>query len=436
MAISTTVAHYIKSFSWMMLENIVKTFLGLVVTIYVIRYLGPTDFGLLSFGLSIVGILYPVTTLGLDAILFRNIIKNIENERTLIHTAKVLRLYTAILLTLIVSIYIYNLSLSGNLKCVLELLLLGLIIESFSIYKEYFSAIVRTKYIAISSIFSMLSSSILKIVFIVLKFNVVWFALAFLVQKIVNVMALKYFYNKRSSVNSNMVVFDKMIAKDMLTDSWPLIFTSFTGLLYMYTDQLLIKYFLNLTQVGLYAGAVKLVMFFYVIPSIISNIIYPKIIKLREKLSKSEFVYKMSMIYFFNLFIACSILVVFMLFSERIVLFLLGEEFTSSSEVLLIYCFGLIFVFFQANNNKLLIMENLQKLMLSRNILGLSINFFLNIILIPKYGIKGAAFATVCTEIIIMMSYGLNDRTRYIMFLQLSAPFYPIYRLRKQKFSN
>lgn len=413
-----------------MLENIVKVFIGFAVTIYVIRYLGPSDFGLLSYALSIVGILYPVATLGLDAILFRNIIKDKDNEKTLIKTAFMLRVLFSIFIFLLIGVGITFFIADKILSVLLIILLFGLVIDSFEVYRAYFSAHVQNKYIAISSMFSNIFSSLLKVLFIFTKLGVVWFAVAFIVQKVFNVISLKYFYSKKST--EDIGSYDKKLAKEMLNDSWPLIFTSFAGLLYMYTDQILIEYFLDVEQVGLYAAAAKLVMFFYVIPSIISNIIYPKIMELHKNLETVKFLSKVEKIYFVNFMIAVSILSFFLLFGEWLILFLFDEAFASSVDVLIIYAFGLVFVFFAANNNKLLMIDNLQKLMLGRNILGLGVNVVLNILLIPLYGIKGAAIATVLTEMIVMLSYGLNTKTRYIMWLQLKTFVYPVVLLKRR----
>ncbi len=414
-----------------MLENIVSVFIGFTVSIYVIRYLGPSDFGLLSYALSIISILYPVATLGLDAILFRNIIKDKENEKTLIKTGYITRLVAGVSLFVLTSIMVYFYSDDKVFIWMIIILAFGMIINAFSIYKEYFAAHVQNKYIAISSIISNILSTLLKILFIFTKLGVVWFALAFIIQKIFNIASLKYFYNKKSN-NNNTGSYDKKLAKQMLNDSWPLIFTSFTGLLYMYTDQILIEYYLDVMQVGLYAVAVKLVMFVYVIPSTISNIIYPKIMELHKNLETSKFLLKVEKIYFVNLLIAVMILGFFLLFGEWLILFLFDDAFLSSVDVLLIYAYGLIFVFFGANNNKLLMLDNLQKLMLGRNIFGLGVNFLLNILLIPLYGIKGAAIATVLTEIMIMLSYGLNHKTRYILWIQLKIFIYPIIVLKER----
>ena len=54
------------------------------------------------------------------------------------------------------------------------------------------------------------------------------------------------------------------------------------------------------------------------------------------------------------------------------------------------YSLSFIFVFFNPINNKLLMIDNLQKIMLMRNFIGLTINLILNYVLIPKLGIVGA----------------------------------------------
>ena len=426
-----TIKHYSKNFLWLMLENLVKVLIGFTVSVYVIRYLGPKDFGLISYTLSIVGILSPFASLGIDAILFRNLINDKDNEAKLIHTAKVMKFFASLVLVTISGVFIYLYSSNIDFIYIFLLLSLGLVIDVFALYKEYFLSIEKPKYITISSIVSLLVASTVNIAFVVLKFSVVWFAFVYLMQKLIYIFGLKYYYKKQQLVN-NKTIFDIGLAKNMIHDSWPLIFTSFAGLLYMSTDQILIKYFLDFEQVGLYATAVKLIVVFYVIPSIISNILYPKIINQYKTLNHKEFIEKIQVLYFFNLIISILILIFFILFGERIILFLFGDNFIESIEVLYVYSFGLIFVFFSSLNNKLLVLENMQKLMLGRTIFGLIVNFCSNIILIPKYGIIGGAISTVLTEFLIMLSYGLNNKIKYILFLQLKSFIYPVVIIKER----
>ena len=311
---SNTLRYFAKNFFWLMLENLVKILVGFTVSVYVIRYLGPQDFGLISYSLSIIGILYPFSSLGIDAILFRNLIKDKDNETTLIYTAKVLKLIGSLVLVFVTILVVYFYSSHDEFIYIFVLLLIGLIIDVFALYKEYFLSIEKTKFITISSVLSLIFSSILNILFVILKLHVIWFAFIYLVRKFFNVVGLKYFYKQHSITKKP--TFSKSLAKQMLSDSWPLIFTSFAGLLYMSTDQILIKYFFDFKQVGLYATAVKLIMIFYVIPSILSNILYPKIIELHKSLAKVDFIKKIEKIYFFNLLIAIILLLFFILFGK------------------------------------------------------------------------------------------------------------------------
>ena len=75
---------YFKNFSWMMVDNLLKLIFGLTVSIYLTRYLGPKDYGLLSYALSLTGILSPFASLGIDAILLRDIIKNKKKGKNFI----------------------------------------------------------------------------------------------------------------------------------------------------------------------------------------------------------------------------------------------------------------------------------------------------------------------------------------------------------------
>ena len=245
---------------WLIFDNFVKVVVMLAVTTYVIRYLGPADFGLLSFTLSIVGLLYPVASLGLDAILFRNIIKDKLNEREYIKTAYKIRFFAAVSLFLIASIVVYLYSEDIVFIYMLIILSSGMIADAFNIYKEYFAANSQNKYIAISNSISCMLSGGLKILFIFTKMSLVWFAFAFVLHKAFNVLSLRYFYNRESILSA--ASYNKKIAKEMVNDSWPLIFISFSALLYLYADQILIEYYFGVEQVGLYAAATKLIIFF------------------------------------------------------------------------------------------------------------------------------------------------------------------------------
>ena len=420
---------YFKNFSWMMVDNLLKLIFGLTISIYLTRFLGPKDYGLLSYALSLTGILSPFATLGIDAILLRDVIKNKKQQKILLHTAKILKFISAVVLSIIVILFIYFFKNDSILISIIGILMVGIIIDSLNVYKEYIVAVNKMRFIAYASIISIIISNFFKVGLMLVGANVVWFGLAIFSAQLSNVLSLRHYYTQISELQKKY--FSKKIAINLLKDSWPLIFTSFAGIIFVYADQLIIEYFYDYEKVGIYASAVRLVLFFTVIPSVISNMIYPKVIEIYENNTKILFKEKMVRLYFFYFLFALFLILIFVLFGDLIILTLYGNIFIEAAIILKIYSISFVFVFFNPINNKLLMIENLQKLMLIRNLIGLVVNLVLNFILIPKLGITGAAISTVFSQLAILLSYYFDTRTKYIFTIQIKSFIYPIQLIKK-----
>jgi len=107
--------------------------------------------------------------------------------------------------------------------------------------------------------------------------------------------------------------------------------------------------------------------------------------------------------------------------SDTIINVLLGNEYAPSASVLSIAIFAGIFTNMGLVNNKYFEAEHRQKDILYRSLIGVSVNIFLNIILIQEYGIYGAAFATISAQIStsILYTYIKKDsRILFYMFLK------------------
>lgn len=416
--------NYFSNFSWMMVENLLRIILGLTVSIYIIRYLGPNDYGILSYAVSLTGILSPIATLGIDAILLRDVIRERQQQKILIHTARVLKFCSGILLSFLTVVSVYFFIEDKNVLTIVTILMVGITINSFNVYKEYIVSVNKMKLIAYAGIISLLISNFFKIGLIFIKASVIWFAIAIVIAQLTNLISLRHFYKQISELQNQY--FSKRIAKTLLKDSWPLIFTSFTGTLFIYADQILIEFFYNFEKVGLYAAAVKLVLFFTVIPSVLSNMIYPKVIEIHTNNDSNVFLSKMIEIYFYHFLLSVFIISIFFMFGEQFILIFYGENFYDSILILELYSISFIFIFFNPMNNKLLMIYNLQKLMLIRNFIGLFINLVLNYYLIPLFGIVGAVYSTLLSQIVILFSYLFDKRTVYVFEIQIKSILYPL----------
>ena len=123
----------------------------------------------------------------------------------------------------------------------------------------------------------------------------------------------------------------------------------------------------------------------------------------------------------------CSVLL--FIFSDFIIEILFGKLFSGSKITLSILSIGGIFVGMGYVNGKWMVIENFTKLSLIRNLLGLFINIFLNLYLIPKYGIIGAAISTVISLAFASYFFFLIiKKTRKIFYLQTKSIFYLNFR--------
>ena len=193
----------------------------------------------------------------------------------------------------------------------------------------------------------------------------------------------------------------------------------------MYQDQILIEYFYGFNDVGIYVIGCKLVMIFMSVPTILSNIIYPEIIKNEKKLSWGNFENYLIKVYFSYIVIASIFIAISIVFGSKIIYILYGDDYQKAYPILSTYAFSLIPAAHTTLSNKLLMINNNQNFILMRNIIGLIVNLILNVILLPSIGIIEQRIATVVTQTGISISFILNPKTRYIAIIQLKAFLYP-----------
>ena len=188
--------------------------------------------------------------------------------------------------------------------------------------------------------------------------------------------------------------FNKEIAREFLRDAWPLILSGLAISTFAKIDQVLLKFLINEEGVGFYAAAVRIVEAWYFIPMAITTSIFPAILNARQN-NHSEYLNRLEKLYDLMSAISIFIAVFISLLSGFIIHVFYGSTFSSSATVLAIYIWSGVATFLGVASNQFLIAENLTKLSLYRSVFGMITNILLNFVLIPLYGINGAAIATL-----------------------------------------
>lgn len=386
-------------------EKILRMLVGIFVGVWVARYLGPEQFGLLSYAQSFVFLFTAIASLGLDGILVRELVKDESQRDKLLGTVFGLKLMGAICIFPLLAIAIYFTDNDEYTKLLVFIIASATIFQSFNVIDAYYQSKVLSKYVALANSVCLGLSSVIKVVLLVNHAPLIAFALMIVFDAFFLGLGLVYFYNKRSCLKLLGWTFDWQVAKKLLKDSWPLIFGSMAASIYMQIDQVMIQSMLGNSSVGHYAVAVKLSLMWLFITTSITSTLMPSIIKAKNY---DEKLYLEKIESMYGMLVKISFVIAFFVsnFSEEIVVLLYGLEYSKSIDVLRVYVWSIVFVFLSNGSWAYYLNENLQKIASVRLVVGAVINVLLNLYLIGFYGIMGAVYATLISHFI--SSYFIN----------------------------
>jgi O-antigen/teichoic acid export membrane protein len=391
---------YAANTSWMMGEQILRIIAGLFIGIWVARFLGPEQFGLFSYVLAFTAIFGGIAKLGLDGILVRELVNHPELRDKYLGTAFWLKFIGALLVMALIAIILPFISNDATTNLFIFIIATGLVFQSFEVVEFYFQSQVLAKIISICKFIQLALSSIIKIYLVLVQVDLIWFVLVAAFDTIS--LSVSYFlaYKIRESV-SFFKYFDNVLAKNLLKDSWPLIVTGVSVVLFMQTDKIMIKHMVGAYEAGLYTAGIKFPSAFSFLPMLLATSLFPAILNSKIT-SLGLYKERLQKFYFLMTWLGIA-LVAFFYASSEFLIGLYGENFSSAKTVMLIYSISLIFLFQWIARGRWVLAENLQYLTFYYMAFGAFINVFLNLFLINRMGISGAAVATVLTQFLITL---------------------------------
>lgn len=417
---------YFYNTSWLFGEKILRMLVGLFVGVWVARYLGPEQFGLFSYAGSFVALFSFISTLGLDSIVIRKLVKDESKRDILLGTAFWMKLVGALAIMCAIAIAVNFTSNDTFTNTIIFIIASTTIFQSFNVIDFYFQSKVLSRYVVYANIIGLIISSISKITLILFEAPLIAFVYVALFDSLILALFFSHFYFK-NNLSFKTWVFDKITAVYLFKECWPLILSSMVIALYMRIDQVMIKEMLSNDAVGQYSAAVRLSEAWYFIPMVISSSLFPAIIN-SKKQSEELYYTRLQKLYDLMVWMAIVIAVPMTFMSDWIVKLLYGTKYSEAGSVLSIHIWAGIFVFLGVASGKWFINENLQRLSFWRTLYGMLINIILNFFLIPKYGIQGAAYTTLISQAVAAYLFDFfNSKTRRMFFMKTKT-IIPIYR--------
>lgn len=401
---------YLKNTGWMFAAQLMSIF-SLFINIWVARYLGPEGFGLLSYVLAFVGVFSFIANLGLADVIVRELVDRPDKRDKILGTSFVLLLFSSLTAFLVSLIATFIFESNSTSRVLIIIASSSFLFSSFSVIYNFFQASVLAKKNSLAQIITTILSSLFKVWAIVsgkgIEFFVFAFVLDYIIYAVIYVINYHLYGLKISSWS-----YDKQLFKGIFSASILLMFSAVAGYLLMKVDQVMIKAYLDEISVGYYSAAVRMSEAWYFIPGIICASLFPAIIN-AKKSSIDSYKKRLKSLYLFLLLSAVIIALVISLSSSFIIKLFYGQEFLKSVPVLQIYVWSGVGMFLITGINKYLLAENRLKELFIYNVVAVVFNVLLNIYLLPRTGLLGAAWATLISYTLWPISVLVLDKFKF-----------------------
>lgn len=406
---------------WLFADKVVRMGVGLLVVIWIARYLGPEQFGLLNYATAFIALFGAIATLGLNGIVVRDLVKEPETVNTTLGTAFLLQLLGGLIAFLLGVIVIgYVRPDDTQIRLIVALLGFVMVFKSTEVIKYWFESQVQSKYAVWVENGAFLLIAAIKLALVLNEAPLIAFVWAVLVEAALLAVGLVVMYGwSGERMGAWRVQLGRV--KTLLSDSWPLILSGLAIMIYMRIDQVMLGQMLGDKAVGIYSVAVQISEVWYFVPMAITASVFPSILEAKKR---GEVLYHQRLQKLFDLMVLLSIAVAIPMsfISEWLVVLLFGDEYSNAGIVLSTHIWAGVFVALGIVSGKWFLVENLQNIQLYRALGGAVINVLLNILLIPMYEEVGAAIATVISySFAVLLLDLLSDETRIIFMMKFKS---------------
>jgi len=385
-----------KNLSALLISEMLTRVMMLIFTIILARTYGKEQFGVYALALSIGGLFEIFFNMGLNTVFIQRVV----GEKKPLHEELSTFLPLRILLSLAsFACFIVFIFLMGKSAATLESLALGglyyTIASVVGLLWACFDAKQQMQYTAGIKLFQYI------IIFGLGMFCVSYgysissiigaYVISILLAGITTVIIIhKYFSHIRPRI---------MIQKwkDIINKGWPIALSGAFVFIYSYLDTIIISLNQGEQAVGLYQASYKIIGTLFILSSIINQAYFPSLIESHHQdKSKLQLIFDKTLksVFFWSIPISIG----GGMLAQRIILFIFGPEYAGATSVFTILIWNCIIFFASSAMTTLLYALGKQRETIKVFFIGALVNTALNLYIIPKYGIEGAAITTLAAE--------------------------------------
>ena len=272
----------VDNIGWLFFDKILRMGVGLLIGVWIARYLGPEQFGLLNFTAALIGLFGALAAMGLQGIVVRDIVRDQACREDTLGTAAALQLLggtVAYSLLLATVFYLRPQDLLSQL--VAAILGSVVLLKAFEVAAYWFESQVQSKYTVWVQNSAFLVFAGIKAVLILTGASLISFAWAMLAEAFVVALAMTLALHRLGLPLPSLRISYRRCGT-LLKASWPLMLSSIAVMIYMKIDQIMIGQMLGNDAVGIYSAAVRISEIWYFIATAVAASVLPSILEAKK----------------------------------------------------------------------------------------------------------------------------------------------------------
>ncbi len=403
------------------LMNIFAYFIAYLTRLILARKLGPADYGLFYAVFTFVIFFLFFRDLGLNPALTKYISEfKIKNKFSEIKTAVFSVLLSQITSSIIFAVLFFILApflaayyfKNPAAELILKIMIGYTIFSiSFTFLKAFFSGFQKFRIYAFIDTAKNSIVLILILIFFSINLKILSPVLAFLLVGPILILIFLPFIIKTFNIFKYKTKNFSSITKMLFAFGLPVIMTDIGDKVISYIDTLMLTSFRTLEEVGIYNVALPTAMAFLFLGTSVSSVVFPLFAELWAKKDKKRLSLGLNMLHKYTFALTAPIIFTVFAFSDLLIKLFFSEDYMAAALPLQILLVGVFLFIVAMINHSIISAIGRPKTVTKIIFLAAVTNAILNLILIPKFGISGAASATTISYALalILSTYKVNS---------------------------
>ena len=384
-----------KNAGWIIGCKIIQSILNFIIGLITARYLGPSNYGVISYVASVVAFALPIMQLGLKHTLVKEFIQSPEKEGKILGSALMLNFLSSVV-CIIGSVSFVALVNAGEKETILVCALysISLLFQVTEMLQYWFQAKLLSKYPSIAALIAYAVVAAYKAYLLITQKSVTWFALSNAIDYVLISAVLLIIYHR---VGSQRLIVDWKTAGELLSRSKYYIIPSLMVMVFQHTDRIMIKLMVGEVDTGFYSAAITCIGISSFVFAAVIDSARPVILEAKKE---NKVLYENRVIQLYSIITCMSLAqsIGMTLLAEPLVQILYGSDYSKTADILKVAVWFITFGYYGSVRNIWILAEDKQKYLTGINAVGAIANIVLNLCLIPVMGAIGAAIASVITQ--------------------------------------